>query len=257
MAIEVAATGTPDVRICPGCHGEIAPGLLSCPSCRRLVHAERLKELADAAEDAEAAGDVQAALAAWREAAGLLPQESRQYAAIAARIEKLGRRAEASPVEAAARLRAQLPGESGATGPSLRRTGGVATGVIGTLALALWKFKFLAVLFLTKAKFLLLGLTKASTFLTMFAALGVYWTAFGFWFALGLVRLHLHSRDGARGRADAIRCQGDRALVHPRARRGRPLEARLDRPEARRSRRAGWTDLGPRGGACLSCSSMA
>jgi Zn-dependent protease len=43
------------------------------------------------------------------------------------------------------------------------------------------------VLVLTKAKFLILGLTKASTFFSMFLSLGVYWTAFGWWFALGLV----------------------------------------------------------------------
>ncbi len=47
--------------------------------------------------------------------------------------------------------------------------------------------KFLAVLALTKAKFLLLGLTKASTFLSMFLSMGVYWAAFGWKFALGLV----------------------------------------------------------------------
>ena len=52
------------------------------------------------------------------------------------------------------------------------RTFALAQGVdgaagLGGLALLLWKFKFLAVLFLTKAKFLFLGLTKASTFLSM------------------------------------------------------------------------------------------
>ena len=40
---------------------------------------------------------------------------------------------------------------------------------------------------ITKAKFLLLGLTKASTLFSMLAAFGVYWTVFGGWFALGLV----------------------------------------------------------------------
>jgi Zn-dependent protease len=59
--------------------------------------------------------------------------------------------------------------------------------VVGTVVLTFWKFKFLAVFLLTKAKFLLLGLTKASTFLSMFASFGLYWTAFGGWFALGLV----------------------------------------------------------------------
>ena len=42
---------------CPACGSDVAPSLLSCPSCRRLVHAARLKELAQAAEDHEAAGD--------------------------------------------------------------------------------------------------------------------------------------------------------------------------------------------------------
>ena len=58
---------------------------------------------------------------------------------------------------------------------------------------SLWKFKFLAVLLLTKAKFLLLGLTKASTFFSMMAAFGVYWTVFGGWFALGFVlSIYIH-----------------------------------------------------------------
>ena len=51
----------------------------------------------------------------------------------------------------------------------------------------IWKLKFLLVAFLGKGKLLLLGLTKASTFLSMLLAFGVYWTAWGMWFALGLV----------------------------------------------------------------------
>ena len=61
------------------------------------------------------------------------------------------------------------------------------------LGLLVWKFKFIALLALTKAKFLLLGLTKASTFLSMFLAMGVYWTAYGWKFALGLVvSIYIH-----------------------------------------------------------------
>ena len=59
--------------------------------------------------------------------------------------------------------------------------------MIGTIALAVWKFKFIAVALLTKGKLLLLGLTKASTFFTMFASMGLYWTVFGGWLAVGLV----------------------------------------------------------------------
>src|SRR5205085_2594758 len=46
---------------------------------------------------------------------------------------------------------------------------------------------------LAKGKLLLLGLTKASTFFTMLLSMGVYWTAFGWKFAVGLVvSIYIH-----------------------------------------------------------------
>jgi Zn-dependent protease len=192
MANDVAVAPSSPGQTCPACGGEVAPRLLACPSCRRLVHAERLKSLAQAADSAEHAGDLAGALAAWREATALLPRETRQYAAITGRIENLGRRAEAGP---SPRLMAPTPGDDRTTsaGSSSRFSGGVLAGLIGSAALAVWKFKFLAIVLLSKAKFLLLGLTKASTFLSMFAALGVYWAAFGGWFALGFViSIYIH-----------------------------------------------------------------
>jgi len=172
-------------RSCPACGSEIAPRLLSCPSGQRLGHADRLKELASRAETAERQGELSTALSYWRDALADLPPESRQYALLADRIARLGRQVEASPGPAATPPASKAgPGESSG---SRRWSGGAAGGVVATLALALWKFKFMAVFLLTKAKFLLLGLTKASTFLSMFLSLGVYWTAFGGWFALGLV----------------------------------------------------------------------
>jgi Zn-dependent protease len=51
----------------------------------------------------------------------------------------------------------------------------------------LFKFKALVLLLLTKGKLLLLGLTKGSTFFTMFASFGVYWTLWGWKFAAGFV----------------------------------------------------------------------
>jgi Zn-dependent protease len=185
MADEPAWAAPPLVRTCSACGSEIAPSLLACPSCQRLVHAGQLRALAETAETAEGEGALSAALTAWREALALLPPESRQYSVIAEKIARLGRQ-----VEAGAPPRSPAP--SLATGPSdgrpnSRWSGGVVSGVIGTAALAFWKFKFLAVFLLTKAKFLLLGLTKASTFLSMFVSVGAYWTIFGGWFALGLV----------------------------------------------------------------------
>ena len=48
-------------------------------------------------------------------------------------------------------------------------------------------------LLLGKLKFLLLGLTKASTFISMFAFFGVYWSIYGWPLALGLVlSIYIH-----------------------------------------------------------------
>jgi len=49
------------------------------------------------------------------------------------------------------------------------------------------KFKTAALILLTKGKFLLLGLTKMNTLLTMFASMGLYWALYGWKFAAGFV----------------------------------------------------------------------
>jgi Zn-dependent protease len=97
----------------------------------------------------------------------------------------LGRLAEARPS-----LKGKPPAtDAGGTRPAppSRWSGGVVSGVIGTVVLAVWKFKVFALLLLTKGKLLLLGLTKASTFFSMLATVGIYWTQFGGWLALGFV----------------------------------------------------------------------
>ena len=196
MSLEPASSTSIRVQTCASCGAELAPTLLSCPSCRRLVHADRLKALAEAAETAErddnlelgpgflARGDL--ALAPWHSPARDDRRANRQ-AGTPGGIEP-----GASP---AARPSSDAPtvalgnGQSASSGWSK----GAASGVAGTLALAAWKFKFLAFMVLSKGKLLLLGLTKASTFLSMFAMVGVYWTAFGFWFAVGLVlSIYIH-----------------------------------------------------------------
>ncbi len=163
-------------------------GLLACPVCRRLVHADRLKELAEVAEQAERVGDRAGALAAWKQTLELLPEGTRQHEAIAARVARTEAVPVSVPVSATPTTRAATDqdhehDQDQATGWS----GRAGLAGVGTIGLILWKFKFLTFLILTKAKFLLLGLTKASTFLSMFASLGVYWTAFGWRFALGMV----------------------------------------------------------------------
>jgi Zn-dependent protease len=157
---------------CPSCGTELAAGVLACPGCQRLVHAATLTELKARADRAAADGDLAAEVAAWTDALALLPAGAQQHAAVAARLTQLAERQ--------ASQKAPTP-EIPKTGP-WRWLGGL--GTIGALA---WKFKFIALAALGKGKFLLLGLTKASTFLSMFLAFGVYWTAWGVWFALGFV----------------------------------------------------------------------
>jgi Zn-dependent protease len=134
----------------------MAPELVACPGCHKLVHGEELRRLARDAETSLAAGDSAAALAGWRRALELLPPESRQYAAIEARLARTS---------------------AGATAPadrSWRKAGPLGLGGV-------------AAFFLTKGKLLLLGLTKMGTLLSMLLSFGVYWSVWGWRYALGLV----------------------------------------------------------------------
>jgi Zn-dependent protease len=81
------------VTTCARCDTELAPALLSCPSCHALVHAERLKQLASEAESAETSGALKPAMEKWRAAMELLPSDSEQAKTIEARIADLMRRA--------------------------------------------------------------------------------------------------------------------------------------------------------------------
>jgi Zn-dependent protease len=144
--------------------------LLACPACGTLVHSTRLKTLAAAAESARAAGDIRAESAAWQQALDLLPADSQQYTAIVARVGDITRQLAAEPNQS-------TPTAPGV--PWYKR----GSTLIGALAVVL----------LTKGKFLLLGLTKAKTLLSMFAFFGVYWSMFGWAFALGIVvTIYIH-----------------------------------------------------------------
>lgn len=169
---EVIAAGPPANR-CADCGTELAPSLVSCPACHRLVHADELKQLAAAAEQATASGDTVAALGAWRSALVLLPPGSRQFDAIRVRIDALSREVDAGTTSRPSWIR--------------------RAGPIGVALLLLWKAKALVAFVLTKGKLLLVGLTKAPTAFSMILSLGVYWAAWGWAFAAGLiVSLYIH-----------------------------------------------------------------
>lgn len=160
---------------CPGCDTEYAATALSCPHCHRLVHAEELKALGAQAEAARQGADDAGERKAWRRAIALLPLESRQGQTIAKRLAELDSAPEVAPVVE-------------------RRPGWVRVGgVLGALALILWKAKALVLLALGKLKFLTLGLSKASTLFSFLASWGVYWTLWGWRYALGfLVAMYIH-----------------------------------------------------------------
>ncbi|HET9709883.1 MAG TPA: site-2 protease family protein [Gemmatimonadales bacterium] len=156
---------------CQTCGGEIAESLLACPACGALVHAAALKQLADDAAKARAAGDVSAALAAWRQALDLLPPGTRQREVVAATIDSLGRELEHTP---------PTPGSAPhSSGRSKAATGAAGVGALGLL--------------LSKLKLVLLGLTKLGTLASMLLAFSVYWTLWGWRFALGfVVSIYIH-----------------------------------------------------------------
>src|SRR6266700_3389851 len=178
---------------CPQCGTQIAPALLACPSCHRLVHSDALKRLAAEAERSAQAGDMSAALAAWRQARELLPPDATQHTAVSARILELSRALDSRP----AATKHGSPWGKGAAG-------------VGAVSALLAKFKFVLLFVLTKAKFLLLGLTKGGTFLSMLLSAGLYWTIWGWKFAFGLVlSIYIHEM----GHVQALQRYGIKATA--------------------------------------------
>jgi Zn-dependent protease len=137
--------------------------MLACPACHTLVHAARLKEISAAAALAEREQRQADALELWQQAVELLPPGSRQHGVVTERVSAL--------------LRAQAASDSTGTRPADSSS---RKGVWATVAVV-------ASFVLTKGKLLLLGLTKGSTVFSMLASVGVYWAAFGLWFAVGLI----------------------------------------------------------------------
>jgi Zn-dependent protease len=156
---------------CASCGTELAPDALVCPACAALVHSDQLKQFAADAEAATRAGDASGARNHWTAALSLLPVDSQQHAVIRDRIVEITRSIETSSADG---------------------------GTAGTAKLPWWRrgwpgFATAALLLASKLKFLLLGLTKASTFVSMFAFFGVYWSIYGWPLALGLVfSIYIH-----------------------------------------------------------------
>jgi Zn-dependent protease len=157
---------------CAGCGTELAPALLGCPACHALVYRELLQSLAAEATRQSADGKVTEAKATWHRTLTLLPPGTQQHTEVGARIAAL----DARILDEAGK---HAPKADKSEGPPWRR------GLAGMGAVL--------VLLLGKLKFLLLGLSKASTLFSMLAFFGVYWTQFGWPLAAGLVvSIYIH-----------------------------------------------------------------
>jgi Zn-dependent protease len=155
---------TPGIlTLCQNCGSALAADELKCHSCGRLAHAQEFEALSQHARLAGQAGDWNGARAAWERALAVLPPDSPEYRTAKSRIESID--LQLSP--------------KGGMGKWLAR--------LGPVGLIIWKFKTVALLFFTKFKLLLLGLTKIKTLLSMMAFFGVYWAMYGWKFALGFV----------------------------------------------------------------------
>jgi len=144
--------------------------MLSCPVCHTLVHAGALKDLAAQAEVYASQGKLEQSRDTWQRALELLPPSSRQHTVLTERVADLSKRIAAMP--------GARPAAS-ASGPWWKRAA-TAVIIVGIFALG-------------KIKFLVLGLTKASTFFSMFAFFGLYWSVFGWALAAGLVvSIYIH-----------------------------------------------------------------
>jgi Zn-dependent protease len=134
-----------------------------------------LEDLAQRARAAWRIGKFAEERELWTQSLSLLPEDTVQHRSIQARIEELDKQAAAATPSSGGWKKASM-----GAGPAL-------------------------LLLLSKGKFLLLGLTKIGTLLTMLASLGVYWSMYGWALAVGIVvSIYIHEM----GHVAAIRGYG-------------------------------------------------
>ena len=102
-----------------------------------------------------------------------------------------------------------------------------------------------------KLKFLLLGLTKLSTFASMFGFIAVYWSIHGWPLAVGLAgSIYIHEM-GHVAMLRRLGIHGGRAAVHSRRRGARDAQGAGHRPDRGRPHRSRRSSVGTRRGGRL------
>lgn len=136
------------------------------------MHRDALVTLSQTAQAHSAQGRHTEAVSAWREVLMRLPVGSQQHTEVQRRVTQLS--------EALTR------GDVGTPAQGASKNAGKLAG-LGAIGLMLWKLKWVIGFAATKLKFLLLGLTKAKTLFSMLLTMGVYWSMWGWPFAVGFV----------------------------------------------------------------------
>ena len=229
--MDVAAAAA--VETCAACGTEIAVGVLACPGCQRLVHATELVRLKAEAERAAAAGDRAAEIAAWTNAIVLLPAAARQHAAIADRLAELARLQADQKTPAPEIPRAVRGDGSAGWAPSARWRGSSSS--------SRWRRS-------ARASSSSSGSPRPARSSRCSSPFGVYWTVWGWKFALGFVlSIYVHemghvaalSRFGVAATAPMF-IPGFGALIrlkqHPRTHRKTRASASPGRSGARAAR---------------------
>jgi Zn-dependent protease len=162
---------------------------------RYCVAAEDLEQISTQARALESTGDTAGAATLWGKALELLPADSEQAASIRDRRAALGAQSRIAAAQA-----------NGSSGPS------ADSAAPGSEQKTDWKKRLgpvgVIVAFFAKFKFLLYGLFKLNTLLTMFASMGLYWALYGWKFGVGFVLgIYVHEM----GHVSALRHFGLRA----------------------------------------------
>ncbi len=164
---------------------------LVCRSCGGFVHERAMDELQLLGRGLESQGRKAEAAAAWARILPLLPADARQRAGVEGEVRRLS--------EGAAPGEIALPPAIGpGTSAAAQQQAARKRGILGTVAT-------MGLLLFSKLKFLLLGLTKWKTVLSM-AVMAFFYTRFYGWtFAVGIVLLiYVHEM----GHMIAIRQRG-------------------------------------------------
>ena len=158
-------------------------GMLVCAACGGFVNKLRMNDLQQQARAFELSGNRAEAIRAWGQLLALLPPDARQRPAVEGELRRLqGANAVIAPAPIA-------PTPTGAQGKR---------GLLGTAGA-------MVMIALSKAKLLLLGLTKFKTVASMVVMAAIYTSFYGWTFAVGIVLLiYVHEM----GHMIAIRARG-------------------------------------------------